>query len=209
MEEIHGLETYKAAAILSLPRKKLSKESRLVAQLREHQRDALVYIIQQYTNYVGTIIRNVLREQVSQEDLEELTADVFVALWRHAAEMRTDNLTSYLASIARSKAINYLRKHHPFTESLEEVTLADSTDISATAEQAELAQLLTEMLETLSTQNRDILIRYYYYHQTIREIAQEMGMKESTVKTRMHRSRKQLRQLFTERGYGYEQMEFI
>ncbi len=34
-------------------------------------------------------------------------------------------------------------------------------------------------------------------------------MKESTVKTRMYRSRKKLRQLFTERGYGYEQMELV
>ncbi|HCY35286.1 MAG TPA: hypothetical protein DHU76_09000, partial [Ruminococcus sp.] len=44
---------------------------------------------------------------------------------------------------------------------------------------------------------------------SVREIAGEMHMKESTVKTRMYRSRKKLRQLFTERGYGYEQMELV
>ena len=65
------------------------------------------------------------------------------------------------------------------------------------------------MLAQLSEQDRELLLRIYFYRQSVREIAGEMHMKESTVKTRMYRSRKKLRQLFTERGYGYEQMELV
>lgn len=91
---------------------------------------------------------------------------------------------------------------------IDDVVISDDTDVSAQAEQAELAGIVQEMLAQLSEQDRELL-RFYFYRQSVREIAGEMHMKESTVKTRMYRSRKKLRQLFTERGYGYEQMELV
>lgn len=185
--------------------------------------------MKRYTAYVGTILRNVTRGQTTQEDLEELTADVFLALWHHAPEMRTEleqyqshyhetnhapemrteHLTGYLASIARSKGYNWLRKNRPETMPIDDVVISDDTDVSAQAEQAELAGIVQEMLAQLPEQDRELLLRFYFYRQSVREIAGEMHMKESTVKTRMYRSRKKLRQLFTERGYGYEQMELV
>ena len=87
--------------------------------------------------------------------------------------------------------------------------ISDDTDVSAQAEQAELAGIVQEMLAQLPEQDRELLLRFYFYRQSVREIAGEKHMKESTVKTRMYRSRKKLRQLFTERGYGYEQMELV
>lgn len=208
MQDVSTLELYQAAGLQEKKRSR-SKDEKLLEQLKQHDRKALERVMARYTNYVGTIIRNVLRNQVTQEDVEELTADVFIALWEHASEIRTENLTGYLAGIARSKALNQIRKRHIETEPLEDLIIADDTDISAQTEQAEMAEILQETLDELSAQDREILIRYYYYYQTVREIAGEMHMKEATVKTRMHRSRNKLRQLFTERGYGYEQMEFI
>lgn len=166
-------------------------------------------VMKRYIAYVGTILRNVTRGQTTQEDLEELTADVFLALWHHAPEMRTEHLTGYLASIARSKGYNWLRKNRPETMPIDDVVISDDTDVSAQAEQAELAGIVQEMLAQLPEQDRELLLRFYFYRQSVREIAGEMHMKESTVKTRMYRSRKKLRQLFTERGYGYEQMELV
>lgn len=179
-------------------------------QLKQQNRRGLEKVIERYTNYVGTVLQNILRNQATQEDLEEITSDVFLSLWKHASDMRTDNLTGYLASIARSKAYNFLRRKKLPSQSLEDVVIMDgSTDIPAQAERSELAELLQELLHQLSEQDREIFIRYYYYCQNVREIAGELHMKEATVKTRMHRGRGKLRQLLTERGYGYEEMEFI
>lgn len=210
MQEVTALEYYQSTiSAMQEAKNHRAKEAKLLEQLKQHNRKALERVMQRYTNYVGTIIRNVLRGQLSQEDLEELTADVFIALWEHAMDIRTENLTGYLASIARSKAINWIRKKQIETQPLDDVVIADDTDVPAQTELAEMAEILQEMLDALPMQDRNILIRYYYYHQTVREIASELHMKEATVKTRMHRSRNKLRQLFTERGYGYEQMEFI
>lgn len=81
------------------------KDARLLEQLKQQNRRGLERVMKRYTAYVGTILRNVTRGQTTQEDLEELTADVFLALWHHAPEMRTEHLTGYLASIARSKGV--------------------------------------------------------------------------------------------------------
>lgn len=185
------------------------KDSRLLKQLKCRDRRALERVMKRYTAYVGTILRNTTRGQTAPEDIEELTADVFLALWHHAPEMRTEHLTGYLASIARSKGCNWLRKRQLDTQPIDDVVIAADTDVSAQAEQTELAEILREVMGQLPERDQEILLRYYFYHQTVAEIAGELHMKEATVKTRMHRSRKKLRQLFTERGYGYEQMELV
>lgn len=165
------------------------KDARLLEQLKQQNRRGLERVMKRYTAYVGTILRNVTRGQTTQEDLEELTADVFLALWHHAPEMRTEHLTGYLASIARSKGYNWLRKNRPETMPIDDVVISDDTDVSAQAEQAELAGIVQEMLAQLPEQDRELLLRFYFYRQSVREIAGEMHMKESTVKTRMYRSR--------------------
>ncbi len=63
-------------------------EAKLIEKLRRKNISALGRIIDMYTPYVSTIIRNALRGYISREDLEELTADSFVSLWEHA-ENRT------------------------------------------------------------------------------------------------------------------------
>lgn len=69
------------------------KDARLLEQLKHQNRRALERVMRRYTAYVGTILRNITRGQASSEDIEELTADVFLALWHHAPEMRTEHLT--------------------------------------------------------------------------------------------------------------------
>lgn len=107
------------------------KDARLLEQLKHQNRRALERVMRRYTAYVGTILRNITRGQASSEDIEELTADVFLALWHHAPEMRTERLTGYLASIARSKGCNWLRKRQLDTQPIDDVVVAADTDVSA------------------------------------------------------------------------------
>ena len=130
------------------------KDARLLEQLKQQNRRGLERVMKRYTAYVGTILRNVTRGQTTQEDLEKLTADVFLALWHHAPEMRTEHLTGYLASIARSKGYNWLRKNRPETMPIDDVVISDDTDVSAQAEQAELAGIVQEMLAQLPEQKK-------------------------------------------------------
>ncbi|MBQ8725052.1 MAG: sigma-70 family RNA polymerase sigma factor [Oscillospiraceae bacterium] len=182
-------------------------EAKLIAKLKKKNIGALERVIEIYTPYVSTIIRNALRGYISHEDLEELTADSFVALWEHAEDIRSEHLSGYIAQIAKSKAYNYMRKNIVLSESIEDVVIASDVNVEDEAEQQELSELLSKLLSELSDKEREIMLRFYYYRQTVSEISQEMDMNVSTVKTKLSRCRKKLRQKLQERGYCYEEME--
>ncbi|MGN1225383.1 MAG: RNA polymerase sigma factor [Ruminococcus sp.] len=185
------------------------RDAKCIAALKRHDIAALEDCIQRYTAYVSTILRNVLRETAAAADIEELTADVFVALWQHTEQLQTTHLQGYLAAIARSKAYNWLRKQKLQTTTLDSVILSSEENMEQTAEQLELAEILQETLSDLPCTEQDILIRYYYYQQTVREIAEEMKLNENTVKTKLFRSRKKLRRQLTERGYNNDETELV
>ena len=109
---------------------------------------------------VGTICG---RYPADEPQEEELTQTCSRTLWHHAPEMRTEHLTGYLASIARSKGYNWLRKNRPETMPIDDVVISDDTDVSAQAEQAELAGIVQEMLAQLPEQDRELLLRFYFY----------------------------------------------
>lgn len=184
-------------------------EDLLIKQAKHKNINALEKIISNYTAYVSTIIKNILREHSNKEDLEELTADVFVVFWEHTGQIKTNNLSGYLASIARSRAYNYLKSKKMIFESLEDVIIVDKTDVTEQMEKTELSEILQDTLYALPAKEHEIMIRYYYYSQTVKEISEELKMNTATIKTKLHRSRKKLRQLLIERGYCYEEMEFI
>lgn len=72
------------------------QERRLIKQLKQHDPDALSELMQQYTAYVGTIVRNILGKVLTESDVEEVTADVFVIVWNHSKEIQQGNCAPIL-----------------------------------------------------------------------------------------------------------------
>ena len=97
-------------------------DRRLIEQLKAQRRDALDRAIERYTPYVSVIVYHAM-EGAPREDIEEVTADVFIALWRTAASITGENLAGYLAAIARNQAKSWLRARRPPEEDLEDVVL--------------------------------------------------------------------------------------
>ena len=56
------------------------QERNLIRRLKQHQPQALEELIQTYSPYVGTIVRNIIGKYLSESDVEKLTADVFLSL---------------------------------------------------------------------------------------------------------------------------------
>lgn len=181
-------------------------DEKLIQGLRHGRRDALHRAINRYSGYAATVARNVLGEQATREDLEEIVSDVFIALWR-AAERLDENrpLTSYLAVIARHAAIDRLRRLRP-EEPLPEddlLTADEAQQPEAEALRHDRAQTLRRLLFELPADDREIFVRFYYYRQGVHEIAALMQMNESTVKARLSRGRAKLRDKLTKEVGGY------
>lgn len=162
-------------------------EAKLVHDLKHKQRGALDRAIDRYGSYVGAVARSVLGSRATREDLEE------------------GELKSYLSAIARNLAVDRLRKTHPEQPLPEGDLLAadDEQGPEQTALRHEQAQTLRAVLEELSADDRQIFVRFYYYRQTVREIADTLRMNESTVKARLARGRVKLRDKLPKEVDGY------
>lgn len=164
------------------------QERNLIRRLKQHQPQALEELIQTYSPYVGTIVRNIIGKYLSESDVEELTADVFVAVWEHADQVKPGKLRSYHETVD--------------LEDLVQVCAAD--DVEQSIDQKILAEMLQDVLNMLSAKDREILVRYYYYYESVKQVAAEMQMSESAVKMRMSRARKKMQQELIDKGYAYE-----
>ena len=85
------------------------RESRLITLLQSQKPEGLQALMATYQAYVGTIIRNITRSSLSEQDVEELTADTFFAVWQTTDKLQAGKVRAYLAAIARNKAKSRLR----------------------------------------------------------------------------------------------------
>ncbi len=174
-----------------------------VRMLKSGKVRGLEALIDKYAAYVGTIIRRIILTALSESDVEELTADVFTAVWKNPKAITAENLKPYLASAARNKALSRLRTLKDL-QSLEDEYITAGVDIESEADKRLLAEAIAAALEELESSDREILVDTYYYCRSVKETAEKLNITESAAKTRLFRARARLKKILTERGIVYE-----
>lgn len=170
----------------------------MIELLQKDDFDALREMIINYTPFVSSVLTRILKNM--KQDIDELTADVFVAAWDNRKKLEAGKLIAYLGVIARNKAFSLLRKEHEELPLEEDILIYDNENIELRVEQKELSGLLKEALKSLPTAHRELFVRYYYYGQTVSEAASEMDINESTAKSWLKRGRERLRDILIEKG---------
>lgn len=168
-------------------------EAKALKQLQSGSQDALGWFIDTYTPYVGAIVHNIIGGVMDRADVEETTADVFIALWRSAGRVIPLNIKGYLGSIARNEAKKRLRALGQELPLDEDVLILETDTPEALYEEKELRQTVRQAVLSLPPPDREIFLRYYYYCQKTADISREMALNESTVKSRLRRGREKLR----------------
>lgn len=180
----------------------MDENKRLALRLKKHDERALDRIMLRYTPLVSSIIHNISGGSLPKEDIEEATADTFVSLWKHADSFDPDKLAGYLCAIAKSKALDCLKKRRIVPVDIDEVEIEDDFSLIENTELKELTGELKRAIDKIDEPEREILIRYYFYYQKIEDISEYMKINPATVKVKLHRTRKKLRSILTERGFG-------
>lgn len=179
-------------------------EQRLAERLQNGDTAALEKIIDGFSGYVCTVIRNFSRGAFSEQDIDELCSDVFYNLWKHRENLDANiGLKAYLSAIARNAVKNRFRSQNPPAEDISELELADDFSIEEAAERREMMNTLYEALQTLSDSEREIFLRFYFYGEKSSEIAIKTGIAESSVRSKLSRTRTKLREYLTKRGFDY------
>lgn len=175
----------------------------LLKKLKKHDEAAFSEIVNMYLPLVSTIVYNIGEKKLTKEDIEETVSDVFLTLWRNTDKVMDGKLKGYLCSIARTKALDRLRySKDPSMLDIEETELEDDFYVEGIAEANETAELMQELISEIPEPDREILIRHYYYRQTLPMIAEKLCLKLPTVKSKLQRIREKLRKKLSERGYS-------
>lgn len=168
------------------------KDKASLSALRSGSTEALGEIIERYTAYVSTVIRNVGGERLTLSDIEELTADCFVALWQNSDKLREDKLRGWLGRVARNAALNRLRSLGAELPLDESIDLPSHESVEDEAERREERRRLYAAIFAMPWPEREIFLRRYYYCETEQSIARQLSMNISTVKTKLRRGRERL-----------------
>lgn len=184
------------------------QEKNLITRLKKHDMSAFEEAIDEYKNYVGAVVKNRISTVMSNEDVEEVVADVFFILWKQSDKLdsRKGTLKNYLAIIAKNLAINKLREIREVTLLEDYMELNGGKSPESEVIQQETKEILLKEVETLSFPEMEIFKKYYLDGEAVKKIAEDLQLNPNTVKTKLLRTRKKIKNSLLERGYSYENL---
>ena len=184
-------------------RSKLEVKNRKIYNYMSNNILKIEDIMNDYTNYIYTIIRNSY-VNLPDEDVEEIVLDVFLTLWNNQGKLDINKkLSSYIVGITRNlikKKYRNLIKNDNIEDY--ENQLVDLTNIELIFSENEKQKVILEELEKRKKDDKEIFIQYYYEERNIKEISKIFNISESKVKSKLFRIRKKLKKVLNGRGYG-------
>lgn len=176
-------------------------ELRAVAQAKQGDADAFAQLVQAYET---SVYRLALRMCGNAHDAEEVAQEAFVAAWKGLPAFRGESkFSSWLYQLTTNAAINFLRKekrHRAATPLEDEMELAADGTPQQAAEAAELRESLQQALDSLTPEHRQIFLLRQMRQLSYDEIGRLLGLESGTVKSRLNRAKKQLRQILLQQG---------
>ena len=152
-------------------------------------------IINEYSSYTATIIDNMARNSLKNEDKEEIVSEVFFILWKNKDKLNINKyLSSYIAGITRNVVKEYLRKVKiNFNISDYENSLYNYDKIDLLDDNVEEISKIEEKLKNMKKIDKTIFLDFYYSFKSIKDIAKEQKISEFSVKQRLYRIRNKIR----------------
>ena len=138
------------------------EDAALIRSLQAGDRHALEQAVGQYTHYLTAVAARAMAPAPAREDLEEVVADTFLALWRFRDNLDPERpLRPWLAVAARNLALSRLRSRKE-TQDIPQ-TLPDSRPgPEELAQRQALHSQLRALVEALPEPDRTLFVRYYY-----------------------------------------------
>lgn len=166
--------------------------------MQSHSRRAREWAKLAMEKYMDMVYRLAYAKLGNQADAEDVTQNVMLKLLSCEREIQTEeHLKRWLIRVTANESVNlfrsaWRRRTLPLEETRAEGVLRDD-------EQDELE----EALRTLAKGYRVVVHLFYYEGMSTKEIAEILGLSPGTVRERLHRARRKLKQQLSEKGGDY------
>jgi len=183
------------------------EDAAIVDLYLKRQEEAITHTAEKYGTRLKTISLGIVQDTETAEECEN---DTYLQAWnRIPPKQPYDYLFAFLARIIRHISIDVCRNRSRLKRSayLSELTMEmgqcipalDTTE--AEVDKVLLGELISQYLNTLPVEKRNIFLRRYWYMDPVSEIAKRFEIGESKVKTTLFRCRKELRAFLEKEGY--------
>ena len=164
----------------------------LIEKARNGDKDAFLEVYSSNRKNLYKYCRNLCGNDADAQDLMQQT---YLRAWLKIPGMKSENISSWLRSVARSIFLNNLKKiNEYYIEEYPEIP-DNSQNPEFITEKRDMCRILLKALkDCLSPVQRMTIILYYYDEKSVSEIANIMQVSENTVKSRLFNARKKLRE---------------
>ena len=180
-------------------------DDEIIEMLFSRAEESISVIDQKYGASCKKVAKDVLG---NDEDAEECVNDAYLSLWNLVPPERPVFFAAYLYKIVRNLSMKRLtrrtaeKRSAVFAELVVELEdyLPSAETVESRVEQRELARVIEEFLDTLTPDNRNVLLRRYWFSQSYEQIAAALGMSKANVSMRLVRTREKMHKYLEERG---------
>lgn len=175
-----------------------SEEGALIALVRGGDREAFARLLRRYNQRVYRIARAVLADDAEAEDAAQ---EAWVLAWRKLDQFEgRASFAAWLGRIVVREAIGRSRRRKlVLLDGTEEDAMDESTpDPERGAHLGEARRLLERAIDRLPEHFRTVFVLRAVEELSVAETAASLDLTEETVKTRLHRARRLLREDLTE-----------
>lgn len=176
----------------------IHNEMELLKASMQGDKFAFESIVKKYQSFICAITYSATGDVGKSE---ELAQETFLSAWKDLAQLKDLNkFRSWLSSIARNIIRNSFRiqkqdimSKAASIDQMEDIGIKDSgpTETAITTEQQAVVK---QALQQIPTKYREPLVLFYRQEQSVREVAEQLGLSEETVKQRLSRGRKLLKE---------------
>jgi RNA polymerase sigma-70 factor (ECF subfamily) len=183
-------------------------DAELVQQALAGSQEAYHALVGRYATPAVNLAARMVQDRALAEDLaQEAFARAFERLSSYDQQRR---FASWFFQILHNLTIDYLRRKRPATISLDgleeagypDAPIAPGVRPDARAEQTALARAADAALARIRPEYREAVVLRYREDLSVQEIAEAMSLPVGTVKTYLHRARKELASILTAQGWA-------
>lgn len=167
-----------------------------IKEYREKEELNIEKIVNDYSGYLYTVIKNIASVKLKEEDIEEMIADAFFVIWKNQKKLSDETkISAYLVGIAKNLWKERTRKikNESNLEDYEN-SLTNAKSIDEICEEQESIKQVEQILQKMSKEDNQIFRGFYYAGKKVKQLAKELNITEFKVKTKLHRMRKKIKQ---------------
>ena len=174
----------------------------LIEEIRKDPSQGMIRLIDAYSATVFGAVNSRLNGVCSYDEIEACVSLVFTEFYfgLKKFDCRRCSIKTYLCALARNKAIEEFRRATRYSLRVRAdddllIEIPDSFDLENLTERPLSERQLLRAVDALGNPDSRIIIRRYFYAQSSKQIAHEMGMTDASVRKRISRSLARLREM--------------